>query len=525
LSNRDLEAARAYHDLTKHSYRSVRLHPGSLDWANQPRPFKIYPSLEALPLPRDFASSGVPALEAIVETGAAPRAEARPDLKTLGALLFFSAGITRRRTYPGGEIFFRAAACTGALYEIDFYLVAGELVDLPAGVYHFSPADFALRRLRQGDFRGELARATAADSSVAHAPVVVVSTGTYWRNAWKYQARTYRHFGWDNGTMLANLLAVGRAHGLPARLVLGFVDEEVNRLLDLDTEKEAAVSLTTVGYAGEPAPELRFAESGGLHRSPETGPPGEVPALGLETVPASAREVDYPEMRAVHAASSLASPEEVANWRRPLEQRPAIAEAGHFVPLEAAAPVPDSIEQVILRRGSTRRFDRASITFAQLSTILDRAVRGLAADFLEPEGVLLNDLYLIVHAVEGLAPGRYFYDRARRGLACLAEGQFRSQAHYLALEQDLAGDASVNVYFLADLDRVLESFGNRGYRAVQLEAGILGGRMYLGAYAERLGATGLTFYDDEVVEFFSPHAAGKSAIFLVALGKPAKRRD
>jgi hypothetical protein len=46
--------------------------------------------------------------------------------------------------------------------------------------------------------------------------------------------------------------------------------------------------------------------------------------------------------------------------------------------------------------------------------------------------------------------------------------------------------------------------------------------MYLAAYAQRLGASGLTFYDD-VVSFFSPHARGKSAIFLVALGRSARR--
>jgi hypothetical protein len=60
------------------------------------------------------------------------------------------------------------------------------------------------------------------------------------------------------------------------------------------------------------------------------------------------------------------------------------------------------------------------------------------------------------------------------------------------------------------------------YEAVQLEAGILGGRLYLGAYAQHLGATGLTFYDDDVVRFFSPHAADRSTIFLVAVGKSAK---
>jgi nitroreductase len=69
-----------------------------------------------------------------------------------------------------------------------------------------------------------------------------------------------------------------------------------------------------------------------------------------------------------------------------------------------------------------------------------------------------------------------------------------------------------------DLARVLDRFGNRGYRAAQLEGGITGGRLYLAAYAQGFGATGLTFYDDEVTEFFSPHAAGKSVMFLVALG-------
>ena len=70
---------------------------------------------------------------------------------------------------------------------------------------------------------------------------------------------------------------------------------------------------------------------------------------------------------------------------------------------------------------------------------------------------------------------------------------------------------------------MLQRFGNRGYRAVQLEAGILGGKMYLCAGALGLGASGLTFYDDDVTAFFTPHATGKSAIFVVALGQTARR--
>ena len=439
-------------------------------------------------------------------------ADSMPDLQDLARILYFSAGITRQRAYPGGELYFRAAACTGALYEIELYVVTGDLPGLGAGVYHFNPADVSLGLLRQGDFRGNLAQATAMEPAVARAPATIVCTGTYWRNAWKYQARTYRHFGWDSGTLLANLLAVAAASGMAAEIVLGFVDIEVNRLLDLDTRREVSLCLVPIGHRSQ----ISLAAS------------RELPALGLETIPLSQREVEYPAMLEMHEASSLESEDEVTEWcgKSPvLAPSVRTAEAVPVQPLPEEEQSKDTIEQVILRRGSTRTFDKtASITLAQLSTILDRATRGLPADFFDPPGAQLNDLYLIVHSVQGLKPGAYFFQRERNTLELLNEGEFRAEAHHLGLEQDLPADASVDIFFLADLNRILERYGNRGYRAVQLEAGAIGGRMYLAAYAQRLGATGLTFFDDDVINFFSPHAKGKSAIFLLAIGRPLKRK-
>jgi SagB-type dehydrogenase family enzyme len=127
-----------------------------------------------------------------------------------------------------------------------------------------------------------------------------------------------------------------------------------------------------------------------------------------------------------------------------------------------------------------------------------------------------------VNAVEGLEPGAYVYHRDGHVLESLKAGDFRAQAGYLGLEQNLPADAAANIFFLADLETILGRFGNRGYRTVQLEAGILSGKLYLAAYAQRLSATGLTFYDDDVIRFFSPHAKGKSVIMLVATGKNAK---
>jgi SagB-type dehydrogenase family enzyme len=510
MDNRDTKAILEYHEATKHSESSIRSGRHGLDWENQPLPFKIYRHLEPIALPRDFPARDVPALAAIARGAEAPAPntpERIPDITTLSRILYLSAGITKRRRHRGGETYFRAYPNTGALYHVDLYLVAGDLPELAAGVYHFGPQDFALRRLREGDWRGVLLAASGQNPDLARAPVVIASTSTYWRNSWKYQARAWRHCFWDAGTLLANLIAAADTEALEPRVVLGWADRPLERLLGLDPRHEGALTLVPLGRARRPPP-----------------PAPEMPQLRLETEPLSRAEVDYPEIRAAQSASSLADGAEAAAWRGAAPPREEAEATGPPAPLRPSTDeeLPDeSLDRVIRRRGSTRAFDRRRpLSFEALSSTLDRATRGVPADFVEPPGATLCDLYLIVNAVEGLAPGAYHYRRGDSSLDLLREGRFRGPAGRLGLGQQLPADAAVNVYSLAQLPRALERFGNRGYRAAQLEAGITGGRMYLAAYAQRFGASGLTFFDDEVTNFFSPHAAGKGVMFLVALGYP-----
>ena len=511
MSNAETSAAWAYHDGTKHSPASVRASRHVLDWSNQPLSFKIYTTLEPIPLPRDLPPSAVPALDAIAGRVSIPFDERVPDRAAIARLCYYANGITKILRRPGGGMPFRAAACTGALYHVEVYVVCGDLPDLEAGVYHYGAHDHALRRLRRGDFRQALAEATGAEPSVVQAPVAIVCTSTFWRNAWKYQARAYRHSFWDTGTILANLFAVANAHALPAHLVLGFADNAVNRLVGVDPAKEATICLVAIGRtAGEPP------------AAPPLAP------LDLPTQALSRHEVEYPAIVAMHAASSLPSGAEAATWRGAAAAGVADESNGtptelDFVPLAPLATNPSrSIEEVIVRRGSARRFTRDPIDFGRLSTILDVATQATPSDV----GALgaLADPYLIVNAVDGLPAGAYTFDRACRGLALLRRGDFRDPAGYLDLGQELAADAAVNVYHLAGLQAILPRLGNRGYRAAQIAAAIEGGKLYLAAYALRLGATGLTFFDDDVTAFFSPPAAGKSVMFLTAIGRRGEAR-
>jgi hypothetical protein len=183
-----------------------------------------------------------------------------------------------------------------------------------------------------------------------------------------------------------------------------------------------------------------------------------------------------------------------------------------------ALPEPPSesrpLGETIQRRGSTRRFGPAPLAARELAAALWAATRPLPADV--PGGLV--EPYVIVNAVEGVAPGAYVY-RPHRGLETVRHGEFRREAAFLTLEQALGGDAAATIFFLAPLDAILAAWGERGYRAANLEAGIAGGRAYLAAYSLGFGASGLTFYDAEVVRFFSPTARGLDAIFVTALGR------
>ena len=511
IRNSDTRTARHYHDGTKHPNGPLMDRHHHFDPMSQPRLFKSYIDTSSIDLPTAVLPPGLPALTAI-SSNVGPGEDQVPDLDILGTLLHLSAGVTKKIRYPWGAMEFRAAACTGALYHIELYVVCGDIPGLRAGVYHFDPVETRLDRLRTGDYRGTLVEATGDEPRTSKAPAIIAFTDVFWRSACKYQAREYRHTFWDCGTILAHTLAVSSAYGMPARVVAGFVDGPVNQVLGLDTRKEVAVALLPVGNTPGDEPVA----------------PREIAPLTLATEPISDFERDFPAIHEIHAASSLVEPEQAKVWRESGESiRVPGLRVADLIPLEALgnSEMPqDDIGSVISRRGSTRRFAQEPISFLQLYTILDIATQRSEADFLAREASGLSDAYLIVNAVEGLASGIYVFHRDLRSLELLTDGDFRREAGVLGLNQVLPADASVDIFFLTDLGRVLERFGNRGYRAAQLDASITAGKVYLAAYAQRLGATGLTFFDDAVTEFFSPDAEGKSVMFLVAIGKRARRR-
>ena len=519
--NNDIKYAIQYHEETKHSEVSLQMSRHYLDWDNKPRPFKVYPDLPSISLPQDFP---IPTADTLTSIGSLhPLLPESPlDIPTLAQLLFFSAGITREMKHDSGTYYMRAASATGALYPIELYIICKDMPGLPAGVYHFCPGDFSLTELRSGDYRTRLAAMAGGNPDIMSSPVTIAFTSLAWRNAWKYGDRSYRHWFWDSGVIAANLLAVTISAGLQTALVTGFVDPAVNNLLRVELRREAAVVLAPL--SSSTTKEANFYDF-----SPDPEP---VPVVASPRILAiSKREVESPEIWKLHEASNLVNSEQATEWRSRRinfdQDKPSNTESEDLPQLHTDDRLPNKdtrgLGDVILRRGSSRRFSHAPISRVQLSTILFSSTRGVPLDFLK-EGESLVDVYLIANAVEGIAPGHYFYNRHANSLERLETKQevaSRNESGYLCLGQPLFSDASAVFFIMTDLNAVLKALGNRGYRVSQFEAGVVAGKIYLSSYAQGLGASGSTFFDDAVTEIFSPHAKDKSAMIAIGVGMPA----
>ena len=524
--NSDIKYALDYHEATKHSEISIQLSRHSLDWNNKPRPFKIYTKLPSIPLPPDFSQPNIDAITCIKTVKAdTDSGNLELDIRKLAEILFFSAGITREMRYTYGSYYMRAAPATGALYPIELYIVCQDILGLDAGIYHFCPGDFTLTELRNGDYRASLATAAGDNNNIATAPITIVFTSIAWRNAWKYEARSYRHWFWDSGVIAANLTAAAASNRLQSSLILGFVDDVVNRMLCLDDKREAAIAMAAIGV-------------GLAKRTIVTEQHKEISSLPLpEILPLSKKgEAEYPEIWRIHRASYLSDIEQVKHWINcgPELKREELVQSktSEYDPinnnkLSSETYSGHSLGEVILSRGSSRKFARSSISFTKLSTILENSTGGISLDFLvENQGkrkeaaTTTIDIYMIVNNVDGLQRGAYFFNRSRLSIELLKNRVPTDMSGYLCLGQSLFSDASVVFFLMTDLLNILRTCGNRGYRASQFEAGIIAGKIYLSAYAQQLGASGSTFFDDAVTEFFSPHAKDKSTMIVVGVGIP-----
>ena len=496
-----------YHELTKHSYHSVRRRAYALDWANQPSPYKRYLELERQSLPQAVPADLLPTLKLLncLSQPGSPTSRGPANLAVLSALCHLGYGITAQKVSPGRVYSLRAAPSAGALFPCELYLCLRGVERLTDGIYHYAPEDHSLSCLRQGDFLAHLRAAAGDHPALAGADIIFVISAIWWRSGWKYSDRSYRYCLHDTGHLAGNLLLAGKALGYQPAVVYDFVDDEVNHLLGLNSEREAALALVAC-----------CSDKPGMALPASLLPPASIaPAYR----PLSAQEATYPLILEAHAATSLTGARALTAARScQLAEPPSPADRGQPsfpLPDPAAVSSPQRLPETIARRRSSRSFACQPIPAEALSALLASIVISYPSD---QAALPPLDVAVIVNDVEGLPPGAYRYNAARHCLVQIRDGDLRTWAAYLSLEQRLCGNAAASIFLLADLERLAAQDGERAYRRAHIEAGLRGEFVYLAGRALGWGCSGIgAFYDDQVAEFLKVKP-GTGVIYELVVG-------
>jgi hypothetical protein len=455
------DTARLYHELTSYSPEREWTIPvddplvlkGFVpnDLATWPAPCKAYPpGLPVVELPRGWPAVAAPATAVLAGRQAA--APAALDMPALARLLHLSAGVVRvveRSDRP--TLLLRAAGSAGGRFPLELYVSARGVDGVQDAVYWYDPVRHAL--LQVGPPAGGEA-------------TTLVVTGVPWRTGWRYAERGFRHVYWDAGTMLSQALALAESAGLGPRLWTRFPDDELSRLVGADGVHEFPVALVGLG-GGEPA--IR--------------PRGDAAAGAVDAAP-----VEFPLVTRAQRAGDgdvLGGPWPVS------------------APLDGEPPASADLDDVILRRGSTRLMDPAATVAREVFDFsLAASLRGAGVPH-----------FVAVHAVEGLEPGLYRWPDLARPLR---REPLREELLRVCWDQDLGRDAGFVVMAAVDAGRL----DDRGYREAQLGAGLVEGRLHLAAYALGIGASGMTFLDSEIAGLLGEPLAG---LLFTCVGVPTYR--
>jgi SagB-type dehydrogenase family enzyme len=166
-------------------------------------------------------------------------ADAPLGLADLAQLLWAAQGVTAANG-------FRTAPSAGALYPLEVYVFAGNVVDLPAGIYKYHPQGHTLSRIVEGDRRRELMHVALEQSSLRDAAAVILIAAVYERTTAKYGTRGLRYVHMEAGHAAQNVYLQAVSLNLGTVAIGAFDDTGVKRVAHL-SEHEQPLYLLPIG--------------------------------------------------------------------------------------------------------------------------------------------------------------------------------------------------------------------------------------------------------------------------------------
>lgn len=411
------------------------------------------------------------------------------DESALSTLLRYGYGISRQEFDTNGTWpYHRMVASARCLFGVQLY------VCLADGVYHYDAPHHALVLLRGGDHRRLLARATGTAGTSPQA--VFVLSGLFAKTAYIYRDYAYRLCTQEAGLLSGNIDLVARSMGLRAHVHHQFVDEPVNKLLGLDRDEEPALMVLP----------LHFADAG-IRRD-----------TVAQTAAALAATIDPIEPHVVHSGLKVARacPTLTKVNRASLRTDTAtFATAEPVVPGGSGAEplsLPETQVPEVNLADALRARDSGPGIFRPVASRVDgielwarlaRIRTGVTSDAV-PAGVPVPlEIFLTVGDLTGVPAGSYRLDQDTGALHPTGRSDTGADAVTAIERVTIPGpvfqDMNAIVHLVGDRDWAFDTFGDRGYRVINQEAGLLAHRVCVAAAAQGMSGRIVNAYHAEGV--------------------------
>jgi len=141
----------------------------------------------------------------------------------------------------------RAYPSAGARYPLEVYPIILNCDGIKKGLYHYSVKENYLELLLEENLSKLLIKTTGGEKWIESTAVVFIITGVLDRTRIKYGERGYRYSLIEAGHLGQNICLLATEVGLGSCPIGGFIDYEVNKLLDISLQKEVALYLIAVG--------------------------------------------------------------------------------------------------------------------------------------------------------------------------------------------------------------------------------------------------------------------------------------
>jgi SagB-type dehydrogenase family enzyme len=241
--------SKTFHKETDFNYELGKLPSDPQYWPKEWKEIyhKEYPRFPKIPLSKDYLILGA-LKDALMNRQSARDYDLSSSLtlEELSTLLHYSAGIKTardtdpskvRRYYPSG----------GARYPLEVYLAIQRVKGIKPGIYHYNVKEHLLETLTQSEQDLDQLHEGLYYPWSRDAAVIYLVTSVWNRNMIKYKDRGYRIILMEAGHLTQNLALASAALKIGCCNSVGFHNQRINEILDIENEDEASIYMALLG--------------------------------------------------------------------------------------------------------------------------------------------------------------------------------------------------------------------------------------------------------------------------------------